>query len=187
MTPPDGQDTGAARPRGATMARAKHELREFLLITAYLYVGLGAITLLKFGILRGQGVSYLPIGFALIKAAVLAKFAMLGAMMRLGDRYRSRPLIWPTLHKSIAFMILLSLLTIVEEIVVALIHGRPVSGALAEFVGVHMAESAARIVILGLILIPFFAVRSLADALGEDRLYRLFFLDRRLPELRQDD
>jgi hypothetical protein len=43
--------------------RAKHELWEYALLSAYLYVCFGALILYKMAILNGEGVSYFPSGW----------------------------------------------------------------------------------------------------------------------------
>ena len=157
--------------------RTAHEVREFLIITAYLYVSLLSLTLFKAAVLHGQGISYAPVGFALVKSAILAKFMLLGHAMRIGERTGGRPLIWPTLHRSFAFLVLLGILTIIEELVVGLLHGKSATMALAELFGVNLAETAAKMFILLLVLIPYFAIRTLSEVMGRSELVTIFFTD----------
>ena len=78
-------------PSTKTIAqRAKHELREYALLSLYLFICFGALILYKAAILGEEGISYLPSGLAAIKALILAKFIMLGQMIRLGDRRRKQ-------------------------------------------------------------------------------------------------
>jgi hypothetical protein len=58
--------------------KLKHELREYALLSAYLYVCFGALILYKMAILGEVGVSYTLAGLAAIKALILAKFILLG-------------------------------------------------------------------------------------------------------------
>ena len=87
--------------------KAVEELKEMLALTAYLYVCLGSIMLLKSAILQEVGISFDVWGIAIVKALVLAKFMLLGRAAKLGERYRHRPLIWPTLHMAVMFLLLL--------------------------------------------------------------------------------
>lgn len=169
---------GQAKAPHGMRQRAKHEFYQFIGITAYLYISFLALTLYKSGVLHTVGMSYLPAGFALGKAAIMAKFIMLGHALRLGHRHAERPLIWTTIHRSAAFLALLVVLTIIEEVLVGLVHGTSAGAALAEMLGVNLAETGARIFVLLLILIPYFAFRSLADMLGEETLLRIFFVAR---------
>ena len=158
--------------------RAIHELAELAIITAYLYVTLGAVILMKVSVLRDQGISFAPWGIAAVKAVVLPKFILIGRAMKIGERHSTRPLIWPTLHKAFAFLVLLVVLTIAEEVVVGLFHHQTVVASLDELVGAKLDETLAGIVILLLVLIPYFAIRVLSEALGEGRLARMFFVER---------
>jgi hypothetical protein len=158
--------------------RAVHELKEFAILTIYLYVTLGAVVLMKTAVLHTQGIEFIPWGIAIVKALVLAKFMMLGNAMRIGARYPTSPLIWPTLHKAFVFLLLLVILTIIEEAVVGLFHHQSIVASLSDLFGRRLEETFAGFVILLLVLIPFFAFRVLGEALGEGKLERMFFVER---------
>jgi len=159
--------------------RAVHELKEVAILTAYLYVTLGAVILMKTAVLRDAGVSFTPWGIAAVKAVVLAKFMLVGRAMKIGERFTDRPLIWPTLYKSFAFLLLLVVLTIIEEVVVGLFHNQSVAASLGELTGAKLYETLAGYIIMLLVLIPYCAIGVLSEALGEGRLARMFFVDRR--------
>jgi hypothetical protein len=162
----------------ATMQqRATHEIKEFLILTLYLYITLGAVIAMKTAVLHTQGIEFAFWGVAIVKAAVLAKFMMIGHAMKIGDRYTGA-LVWPTLHKAFAFLLLLVIMTIIEEVVVGLFHHRPIAATLGDLVGSRLEEILAGYLILLLVLIPYFAFRVLDEALGEGRLVRMFFVER---------
>ena len=164
--------------------RAVRELQEFALLTAYLYITLGAVILMKTAVLHTHGIEFAFWGIAIVKAAVLAKFMLLGSALKIGERSTTSPLIWPTLHKAVAFLALLIVLTIIEEAIVGLLHHKPVAASLGELVGPRLAETIAGFVIMLLVLIPWFAFRVLGEALGEGRLMRMFFVKREILERR---
>jgi hypothetical protein len=157
--------------------RATHEIKEFLILTLYLYVTLGAVILMKTAVLHTQGIEFAFWGVGIVKAVVLAKFIMIGQAMKIGDRYTGA-LIWPTLHKAFAFLLLLVILTIIEEVVVGLFHHRPIAATLGDLVGSRLEEILAGYLIILLVLIPYFAFRVLGEVLGEGRLVRMFFVER---------
>ena len=159
--------------------RAVHELKDFLIIAAYLYVCFTALAYFKAAILQAQGIAFAPFGFAAIKALICAKFLSVGYVFHLGDRYKKRALVWPTLHRSFIFLALLIVLTVLEELIVGYLHHRAFSDSLGEIGGGTLHQAIATILILLLILIPFFAFRSLADVVGGRVLFRLFFEPRR--------
>ena len=169
------ETTAKATPR----QRAVHELKELAIVAVYLYVTFGAVIVMKTAVLHDQGISFAPWGIAAVKSLLLAKFILLGRAMKLGERYTDRPLIWPTLHKAFAFLVLLVVLVIIEEVVVGLFHHQSVAASLGELFGAKLYETLAGIVILLLVLIPYFAFHVLDEALGEGRLARMFFVERR--------
>jgi hypothetical protein len=158
--------------------RAADELKEFAVIAAYLYVCFTAILYLKASILRARGIEFAPFGFAAVKALICAKFVSVGHIFRVGERFKSLPLIWPTLYKSFAFLILLLILNALEEIVAGFIHKKTLADALADFGGGTLDQLIATSVVGLLILIPFFAFRALGEVVGERNLVKVFFLSR---------
>jgi hypothetical protein len=157
--------------------RATHEIKEFLILTVYLYITLGAVIVMKSAVLHTEGIEFAFWGVAIVKAAVLAKFMLVGNAMKIGQRHTG-PLIWPTLHKAFAFLMLLVILTIIEEVVVGLFHHQSIAASLGDLVGSRLEETLAGYLIMLLVLIPYFAFRVLDEALGQDRLVRMFFVER---------
>src|ERR1700730_11103289 len=155
--------------------KAGEELREFIILTAYLYVCFAAVIYLKAALLEAQGVAYAPLGLAIIKAALCAKFMLVGRAFHLGERFKHLPLIVPTLHRAFAFLLLLAVLTVIEEIVVGTMHGRTVLDSMSRIAGGTFHQVVATILIIFLILVPYFAFRSLGDIVGDRILVRLFF------------
>jgi hypothetical protein len=158
--------------------RATHELRQFAILFVYLYIIIGAITVFKTAVLHAHGIDYAFWGISAIKAAVLAKFMLLGHAMKIGEGDTTSPLIWPTLHRTLGFLVLLVILSILEEIVVGLLHHRPAIASLGELFGPRLQETLAGYIIMLLVLIPYFAFRVLGESLGEGRLVRMFFVAR---------
>jgi hypothetical protein len=159
--------------------RAVHELKEFLIIAAYFYVCFTALAYLKAAILAAQGIVFAPFGFAAVKALICAKFLSIGYVFHLGERYSKQALIWPTLHRSFVFLALLIILTVLEELILGYLHHRAFADSMAEIGGGTLHQAIATAIILLLILLPFFAFRSLAEVVGGRVLFRLFFEPRR--------
>jgi hypothetical protein len=164
--------------RATLQQRATHEFKEFAILAVYLYITLGAVILMKTAVLHTQGIEFAFWGVAAVKAAVLAKFMLIGNALKIGERNTASPLIWPTLHKAFAFLVLLVTLTLIEDALVGLFHHQPIAVSLGELVGPRLEETIAGIVIMLLVLIPYFAFRVLGDVLGEGRLVRMFFVAR---------
>src|SRR5215475_8595417 len=158
--------------------RATDELKEFVIIAVYLSVCFTAILNLKASILKAEGIAFAPFAFAVIKALICAKFVSVGHILHLGERFKSLPLIWPTLYKSLVFLILLLGLNALEEIVAGQMHHRTIAESLAEFGGGTIDQLIATSIVGVLILIPFFAFRALGEVVGEGNLVRIFFQHR---------
>jgi hypothetical protein len=169
-------DTPSKKPLAQ---RATDELKEFAIIAVYLYICFAALLHLKASILRAHNIEFAPFGLAAAKALICAKFVSLGHMVHLGERFKSQALIWPTLYKSIAFLVLLLILNAIEEVLVGFLHHRAIVDSLAGIGGGTLDQLFATSLVGFLILIPFFAFRSLGEVVGERNLVRLFFAPRR--------
>ena len=158
--------------------RITNEFVEFAVIAAYLYICFTAILFLKASILKAEGIAFAPFGFAAVKALILAKFVSIGHVLHLGERFANLPLIWPTLYRSLVFLVLLLVLSAVEDVVAGLIHNRRIADSLAEMGGGTASQMIATVFVMFLILVPFFAFRVLGEAVGERNLIRVFFRPR---------
>ena len=165
-------------PKVSIGAKVADELKEFAIIAAYLYVCFTALLFYKASILRAHDIPFAPFGFAVAKALICAKFVSVGHVLHVGERFKSLPLIWPTLHKSLAFLILLLTLNALEEVVIGLMHHRTIVASLAEVGGGTVEQLIATSIVGLLILIPFFAFRALGEVVGERNLVRVFFYPR---------
>ena len=114
---------------------AIEKLREFTILTAYLYVCFAAVIYFKAAVLHTQGIAYAPLGVGIVKAAICAKFMLMGRMLHIGERFKNYPLIIPTLHRAFVFLLLLAVLTLAEEAFVGLIHGRKLWESVSEIGG----------------------------------------------------
>ena len=71
----------SVRSKASFREKAGEELREFIILTAYLYVCFAALIYFKAAILQAQGVSYTHLGLAIIKAALCAKFMLVATFL----------------------------------------------------------------------------------------------------------
>ncbi|HXX25465.1 MAG TPA: hypothetical protein VEJ40_02285 [Pseudolabrys sp.] len=165
-------------PRVPITKRLTDELVEFVVIAAYLWICFTAILYLKSSILKAEGIAFAPFGFAVVKALICAKFASLGRIFHVGERFQNLPLIWPTLYRSFAFLVLLFVLNALEEVVTGLMHGRTSFESLAAMGGGSLDQLIATSIVGLLILIPFFGFRVLGEVVGERNLVRVFFRPR---------
>jgi hypothetical protein len=154
------------------------ELKEFLVVAAYLFVCFSAIAYLKYAILQAQDIAFAPFGFAAAKALICAKFMSIGHAVHLGERYKTRALIWPTLYRSLVFVALLLVLNVLEEVAVGFFHHRAVIDSISGVGGGTPQQLIATTFVIFLVLVPFFAFRSLGEVVGEQNLVRVFLHSR---------
>ena len=168
----------SVQPKATARDRIVHELREFAVVALYLYLCFTAVAYLKATILHAHGIVFAPFGFAAIKALICAKFILVGRAFHVGERFKTLPLMWPILYKSIAFLVLLIVLNVIEEAVVGLLHHRTITESIAEIGGGTLDQTFATSIIMLLILVPFFAFYALGEILGDRNLAQLFFTHR---------
>jgi hypothetical protein len=173
--------SSSVRPHAKIVHKVRHTLEQYAIIVIYLYVCFSAIMLMKAAVLKDVGISFTPWGFAAIKALILGKFMLLGHDIGLGEQFKGRPLIYPTLYRSFVFVVFLFVLLVIEEIVVGTLHGDSIAQSLAEAFGGKLFETLASVLIMFLALLPYFAIGRLAGVLGAGTLARLFFIDGRWP------
>ena len=175
-----GSGPTAAGPPGQTSKpglkeRAFDEGKKLLIMTLYLWVFLALLDLHKTAILREHHLNYPQQGFAIVNALVLAKFMLVADDLKIGTRFSARPLIYPVLHASLVFTVILLCFHILEGALVAVLHGRPATEALAELGGGIWQGVLTYGAIAFVALIPFFLFRNIARAVGEAALWRLVF------------
>jgi hypothetical protein len=161
---------------GATRReRIAHELREYAVLAVYLFICFAAVDFYRSAVLRTEGFDLAALLGSAGKALVSAKFMLLGMALRVGTRLRWQALAWLALYRSFAFLLVLLLLTAVEEAVLGLLRGQTLSASLQGIGGGSVAQFAATAILLLLIFFPYFAFRALGERLGETSLLRLFF------------
>jgi hypothetical protein len=152
-----------------------HELREYAVVAAYLYICFGALILYKTAILHAAGIGYMPLGLAAIKALVLGKFILVAQAVKIGDRYVRRRFIHVIVNKSLLFLAVLFVLSVIEEAIVAVIHGRSIVSSFADVGGSTLLQILASCLVMLLILIPYLTFKELDQVLGEGRLRQILF------------
>jgi hypothetical protein len=153
--------------------RLREEMRRYLMVSAYLFVCFTAVLLYKSAILREAGQHFLPFGLAAGKALILGKFILIGEAAGVGTRVGARNLLQRIGRRSLLFLLLLVVLTLAEEIIVGLVHGRSVGQVLGEFAGASLPEHLASVLVVLLILVPLVTVTEASRALGPGALSRL--------------
>jgi len=163
--------------------RVFHGMREYLVISIYLFVVFSLFTIYKAVILAQQNIGFAPQGFALINALALGKVILVAQELHLADQFRDAPLVYPTLLKSFVFAILLACFKIVEETAIGAFHGESFHESIATLGGGSWKAIATLTVLMFFVLIPFFGFTELRKVFGEDRLVGAFLRPRHLLNL----
>jgi hypothetical protein len=153
-------------------------IKEYLFITLYLWVVFALFALYRSVILAENGIAFTPQGFALINALAMAKVILTAQKLRLADQFKDAPLIYPTLVKSAAFTVVLTCFKVLEAFAVSKYRGRSFREGIEEIGDGTLSGFLSLMVILLVLLIPFFGFTELRRVFGQDKLERAFFKSR---------
>ncbi len=150
------------------------ETRELFGIFIYLWVLLSLFSLHKALVLNEESLIYHQ-GFALINALALAKVVLVAEFFHVGDKLKNRPLIYPIMFKSAVFAMILLCFHIIEEMLLGILHGKPLSQSISDTGGGTLQGILMVGIIIFVVLTPFFAFRELGRAIGKEQLRSLLF------------
>ena len=160
--------------------RIYHQVIRFLLIAIYLFVVFGVLAVHEEVVAAKNHIAYHFYGFAIINALILGKVILVAEDLHFANRFKTSPLVYPIIFKSIAFTILLLVFDIVEEVVVGLFKGKTVAESFPDIGGGGPRGIFFMVVIIAILLIPFFAFREISQVIGERELHSLMFTRKRL-------
>ncbi len=163
----------AADTKAGIRERFIHEMKRYLIVVIFLFFFFASFATYRRFILASYEIDYIDYGWALIKALVLGKVILIGELLHLGERFHDRPLIVSTFWKTLVFGLLIAAFGILERLLGAFIHHRPLAEEFS-LSGPDGYELLARIPLQVVALIPLFAFRELGRVIGEDRLEALF-------------
>jgi hypothetical protein len=146
--------------------RATEEMRSFALIASYLFVCLAVLMFFESTLPGGAEAGIFSVGAAAIKAAILAKFVLLGQALGVGEKTFMRHLGPAIVAKSIQLWLLVIALTVTEELLVGRYHGKSFGASLAEYESHSILHMLAKSLVVLLILLPLIATRELSRILG---------------------
>jgi len=152
-----------------------HEALEYWINFVYLAVFLVAFVWYRRLILAEYQVHYTNYWFPVIEAAVLAKVIMVGDILRLGRGLEHKPLILPTLYRTVVFSMWVGLFSVLEATVRGLLRKQGLMSGFEEIASKGRYEILAWAIVLFVAFVPFFALRELDRVLGEGRLRALFW------------
>jgi hypothetical protein len=163
------------KKKGNLKDKIFYEMAEYWINVCYLTLAFASFTQYRRLILAAHGITYTNYWFALIKALILAKVIMIGSVVRLGRGLEQKPLLYPTLYKTVVFSLFCGLFTLIEHAIKGLWQGEGVMGGLADLLGKGHHELLANSLVVFVAFIPYFGVKELGQVLGEDKIRALFF------------
>ncbi len=173
-TAPEGAAMGEAKKQ-SLRTRALHELKDYAIITLYLWVLFVLFGLYKRELLRENGISVWNESFAIVNALIFGKVILIGQALDVGRSLREQALVLVVVGRSLMFAVLLILFHIAEEAIRAAFEGLPLATAIDDFGGGTFRGLLTYAGIIFVALIPFFAFREVAQVVGGDALWSLFF------------
>jgi hypothetical protein len=176
------QKTEQATQKTSWKQKAIREFVAYWVNVLYLSIVFGLFAWYRRLILAGYKIEYLNYGVAIMEALVLAKVIMIAEVLGLSrDLFKGKPLVYPTVYKSVVFSLFVALFTVAEGTVRGFLKGAGLRGWLMEIQGKGKYEFLAHCLMVFFMFIPFFAFRELEKILGKGKIGRLFFRDRSLP------
>jgi len=153
--------------------RALDELRKLSITVIYIWVLLSVFTLHREIILANYHINYsAKFGFAFINAVILAKFMWLGEILHAGKKAAGKALLYSMLWNSALFTVILMVCHLLEEALVKVWRGHSFAASFSETVA-EPREVFATILLVFVVLIPFFFAKGLIEILGKDEIKRL--------------
>jgi hypothetical protein len=155
--------------------RIAHEIRK--LVAIFIYLAAFFIVLRFYtNLVRGETqINYLQYGLALLKSLALAKIILTGEALRLGERFRARPLIVPTLYKAVMFSTFALAFELGEHLVLGRVRGKELAEVWTEILDKGWPHLVAMALVVFVSFLPFFAFRETEHVVGEGAVYDLFF------------
>ena len=151
------------------------EMVEYYFNFVYLAFFLVAFAWYRRLILAEYDILYLSYWVPLVEAAILAKVIMVGDLLRFGRGLERKPLLLPTLFRTVLFSVYVGVFSVLERTVRGLLHGEGLRGGLADLASKGRNELLAECVIIFCAFVPFFAFKELEGVLGADKLRDLFW------------
>jgi hypothetical protein len=169
--------SSADKRKGNWKEKIVHEVTEYWLNVIYLTLVFAAFTQYRRLLLAVYDITYTNYWFAVIEALILAKVIMIGDVVRLGRGLEHKPLIVPTLYKTVVFTLFVGAFSVLEHAIKGLWTGTGFMGGISEFLG-KGHELLANCLVVFAAFIPFFAFKELERVLGVEKIRALFFLKR---------
>ena len=161
--------------KSGTRSKLLAQIKQVAVVSVYLALFLSAVTTCRKLVLAEYRIGYFHYGYSLIEALVLAKVIVFGSVLGLGEQFRDRPLIVPTLYKTLCFGVLVLAFSVLEHLIDGWWHGETAGAAMEAILRQGQWAMLASLLVMVLAFVPMFAVWETGRVLGEGKLFELFF------------
>jgi hypothetical protein len=161
-----GQETHERASKPTLKERAIEELHTFKLVAGYLLVCFAVLMFYESTLPGGAEAGVFSLGTAAIKAAIVAKFLLLGQALGVGEQARVTRVGPAIFAKSVQLWLLVIVLSVAEELLVGRFHGRSFGATLADYESRSLVHMLAKSLVVLLILLPLIATREFSRTLG---------------------
>lgn len=153
----------------------KEEFVQAVLLTLYFATWFCAIAFFSFALLREAAIPITPFGLAIIKAALCAKFMMIGKAIFPLRVDANRGLIKSIFWHSIAYLGIVLALSFAESGVDGLLHGKSFIEAVSSFGRGDPVYIAALSLMYWLIIWPYLIVLGLNQSIGDQAVNAILY------------
>lgn len=144
-----------------------------LLLTTYLAAWFCALVFLSDSILEIDGVPYIGFGMAIIKAAVTAKFMIMGLEIFPLPINKSSSLVFGVLKRSIVYVVVVVALSYLFAGIEGYFHHEGFVEPMRHFAGGNLKHLIALTITYWLIILPYLAYYGLEEVIGQERMHEL--------------
>ena len=109
----------------------------------------------------------------MVQALVIGKFILIGDALKAGHTSTSHPLLQRVAWRSLAMLVVLVVFKMLEEVIVALVHGTPLASLLEEIAGRPLWVTLAPVLLMLLILVPMITAAEIHRTVGAERFRQL--------------
>jgi hypothetical protein len=155
--------------------RIKDEFVQASLLALYFAAWFCAIAFFTFAVLREEAIPITPFGLAIIKAALCAKFMMIGKAIFPLKVDANRSLIKSIFWHSIVYLLIVTALSFLESGIDGLLHGKSFMESVSSFGHGDPIYIAALSIMYWLILWPYLIVLGLNQSLGNTAVRTILF------------
>lgn len=169
------QNAPAQTAKPSLRHRIKDEFVQATLLALYFAAWFCAIAFFSFALLREAAIPITPFGLAIIKAALCAKFMMIGKAIFPLKVDANRGLIKSIFWHSIVYLLIVIALSFLESGIDGLLHGKSFIESLSSFGHGDPIYIAALSLMYWLILWPYLIVLGLNQSFGNTAFRTILF------------